>query len=120
MYKRRDITAKLVQRAENNGYKAIVLTGDSPRHGRREADIKNKWSINVLTFIKFLGTKEAITYASHVKTLILMNLYRIIIPELKNVEGLLSTKIVTVSRIVPILHLPSELFDAPLMFLIVK
>ncbi|TYI59848.1 hypothetical protein E1A91_D10G065100v1 [Gossypium mustelinum] len=60
VYKRRDITAKLVQRAENNGYKAIVLTGDSPRHGRREADIKNK----------------------------------IIIPELKNVEGLLSTKIV--------------------------
>ncbi|KAB2007885.1 hypothetical protein ES319_D10G061700v1 [Gossypium barbadense] len=60
VYKRRDITAKLVQRAENNGYKAIVLTGDSPRHGGREADIKNK----------------------------------IIIPELKNVEGLLSTKIV--------------------------
>ncbi|XP_021293764.1 peroxisomal (S)-2-hydroxy-acid oxidase GLO4-like isoform X2 [Herrania umbratica] len=61
VYKRRDISAKLVQRAENNGYKAIVLTGDSPRHGRREADIKNK----------------------------------IIVPELKNLEGLLSTKIVT-------------------------
>ncbi|KAK8992656.1 hypothetical protein V6N11_048728 [Hibiscus sabdariffa] len=60
VYKRRDITAKLVQRAEHNGYKAIVLTGDSPRHGRREADIKNK----------------------------------IIIPELKNVEGLLTTKFV--------------------------
>ena len=42
MYKRRDISAKLVQRAENNGYKAIVLTADSPRLGRREADIKNK------------------------------------------------------------------------------
>ncbi|WRX27246.1 FMN-dependent dehydrogenase - like 5 [Theobroma cacao] len=42
VYKRRDISAKLVQRAENNGYKAIVVTGDSPRHGRREADIKNK------------------------------------------------------------------------------
>ncbi|XVF27109.1 hypothetical protein REPUB_Repub14bG0078300 [Reevesia pubescens] len=42
VYKRRDISAKLVQRAENNGYKAIVLTVDTPRIGRREADIKNK------------------------------------------------------------------------------
>ncbi|OMO70581.1 FMN-dependent dehydrogenase [Corchorus capsularis] len=42
MYKRRDITANLVQRAERCGYKAIVLTVDTPRLGRREADIKNK------------------------------------------------------------------------------
>ncbi|XWS16133.1 hypothetical protein CRYUN_Cryun34aG0059300 [Craigia yunnanensis] len=42
VYKRRDISAKLVQRAENNGYKAIVLTADCPRIGRREADLKNK------------------------------------------------------------------------------
>ncbi|KAK9030929.1 hypothetical protein V6N11_032332 [Hibiscus sabdariffa] len=42
VYKRRDISVKLVQRAENNGYKAIVVTVDSPRLGRREADIKNK------------------------------------------------------------------------------
>ena len=32
----------LVQRAERNGYKALVVTVDSPRFGRREADIKNK------------------------------------------------------------------------------
>ncbi|XVF74274.1 hypothetical protein PTKIN_Ptkin13bG0097000 [Pterospermum kingtungense] len=61
VYKRRDISAKLVQRAENNGYKAIVLTADSPRLGRREADIKNK----------------------------------LIVPQLKNLEGLLSTKLVS-------------------------
>ncbi|KAI6691589.1 hypothetical protein NL676_028417 [Syzygium grande] len=42
VYKRRDITAPLVQRAERSGYKAIVLTVDVPRLGRREADIKNK------------------------------------------------------------------------------
>ncbi|KAJ8774242.1 hypothetical protein K2173_009673 [Erythroxylum novogranatense] len=42
VYKRRDISALLVQRAERNGYKAIVLTVDTPRLGRREADIKNK------------------------------------------------------------------------------
>ncbi|XP_038995072.1 peroxisomal (S)-2-hydroxy-acid oxidase GLO4-like isoform X1 [Hibiscus syriacus] len=42
VYKRRDISAKLVQKAESNGYKAIVLTVDCPRIGRREADVKNK------------------------------------------------------------------------------
>ncbi|GMQ08064.1 hypothetical protein CsSME_00051975 [Camellia sinensis var. sinensis] len=40
--KRRDVTAVLVQRAERNGFKAIMLTVDTPRLGRREADIKNK------------------------------------------------------------------------------
>ncbi|KAK8921541.1 Peroxisomal (S)-2-hydroxy-acid oxidase GLO4 [Platanthera zijinensis] len=42
VYKRRDISALLVQRAESCGFKAIVLTADTPRIGRREADIKNK------------------------------------------------------------------------------
>ncbi|KAJ9179434.1 hypothetical protein P3X46_011222 [Hevea brasiliensis] len=45
MYKRRDISAQLVQRAERNGYKAIVLTVDAPILGRREADIKNKMAV---------------------------------------------------------------------------
>lgn len=57
--KRRDITALLVQRAERNGYKALVLTVDTPRLGRREADIKNK----------------------------------MIAPQLKNFDGLMSTAI---------------------------
>nr|POF00026.1 peroxisomal (s)-2-hydroxy-acid oxidase glo4 [Quercus suber] len=42
VYKSRDVSAQLVQRAERNGYKAIVLTVDVPRLGRREADIKSK------------------------------------------------------------------------------
>ncbi|KAJ6799202.1 peroxisomal (S)-2-hydroxy-acid oxidase GLO4-like [Iris pallida] len=42
VYKRRDVTAGIVKRAESNGYKAIVLTVDTPRLGKREADIKNK------------------------------------------------------------------------------
>ncbi|KAK1578538.1 hypothetical protein Q3G72_031042 [Acer saccharum] len=58
IYKRRDIAATLVQRAEKNGFKAIILTADTPRLGRREADIKNK----------------------------------MIAPQLKNLEGLFSTK----------------------------
>ncbi|KAK6914655.1 FMN-dependent dehydrogenase, partial [Dillenia turbinata] len=61
VFKRRDITAQLVQRAERNGYKALVLTADTPRLGRREADIRNK----------------------------------MISPQLKNFEGLLSTEVVT-------------------------
>ncbi|BBG98590.1 Aldolase-type TIM barrel family protein [Prunus dulcis] len=43
VYKRRDISAQIVQRAEKSGYKAIVLTVDAPRLGRREADIKNRF-----------------------------------------------------------------------------
>ncbi|XP_065639141.1 peroxisomal (S)-2-hydroxyacid oxidase GLO4-like [Quercus suber] len=42
LYVSRDVSAQLVQRAERNGYKAIVLTVDVPRLGRREADIKSK------------------------------------------------------------------------------
>ncbi|GMH14206.1 hypothetical protein Nepgr_016047 [Nepenthes gracilis] len=42
VFKSREVSARLVQRAERNGYKAIVLTVDLPRLGRREADIKNK------------------------------------------------------------------------------
>ncbi|XP_065617611.1 peroxisomal (S)-2-hydroxyacid oxidase GLO4-like isoform X2 [Quercus suber] len=59
VYKNRDVTAQLVQRAERNGYKAIVLTVDAPMLGRREADIKNK----------------------------------MIVPPLKNIEGLVSTEV---------------------------
>ncbi|KAH7866508.1 hypothetical protein Vadar_021293 [Vaccinium darrowii] len=59
VYKRRDLTTMLVQRAERYGFKAMILTVDSPRLGRREADIKN----------------------------------RMIAPQLKNFEGLLSTRV---------------------------
>ncbi|TYH67480.1 hypothetical protein ES332_D06G190400v1 [Gossypium tomentosum] len=38
----RYIYANIVQRAERCGYKAIFLTIDSPRLGRKEKDIKNK------------------------------------------------------------------------------
>lgn len=38
----RSVVAQLVKRAEKAGFKAIVLTVDTPRIGRREADIKNR------------------------------------------------------------------------------
>ena len=34
---------QLVRRAEKAGFKAIALTVDTPRLGRREADIKNRF-----------------------------------------------------------------------------
>ncbi|MCO5576161.1 hypothetical protein L7F22_029969 [Adiantum nelumboides] len=43
VYKDRKIAETLVLRAEKAGYKAIVLTGDTPRLGRREADIRNRF-----------------------------------------------------------------------------
>nr|GMC86733.1 peroxisomal (S)-2-hydroxy-acid oxidase GLO4-like [Ipomoea batatas]GMD01569.1 peroxisomal (S)-2-hydroxy-acid oxidase GLO4-like [Ipomoea batatas] len=42
VYKRRDITELMVRRADRNGFKAIILTVDTPKLGRREASIKNK------------------------------------------------------------------------------
>ncbi|XP_039144995.1 peroxisomal (S)-2-hydroxy-acid oxidase GLO4-like [Dioscorea cayenensis subsp. rotundata] len=43
--KQRDVSMKLVKRAESNGFKAIVLTVDRPRLGRREVGLKNKFVI---------------------------------------------------------------------------
>ena len=42
MYKDRKVVEQLVRRAERAGFKAIALTVDTPRLGRREADIKNR------------------------------------------------------------------------------
>ncbi|KAK9060536.1 hypothetical protein SSX86_021240 [Deinandra increscens subsp. villosa] len=65
VYKRREISALMVKRAEMNGFKAILLTVDTPKLGRREADIKNK----------------------------------MIAPQLKNFEGLVSTEVDDASEI---------------------
>lgn len=42
VYKDRNVVRQLVERAEEAGFKAIALTVDTPRFGRREADIKNR------------------------------------------------------------------------------
>ncbi|KAG9443668.1 hypothetical protein H6P81_015008 [Aristolochia fimbriata] len=59
VYRQRDIAVTLVQRAERNGFKALVLTVDTARLGRRELDIRN----------------------------------RLVIPSIRNLEGLLSVEI---------------------------
>ncbi|KAG5579082.1 hypothetical protein H5410_049709 [Solanum commersonii] len=45
VYKDRNVTIQLVRRAERAGFKAIALTVDTPRLGRREADIKNRFNL---------------------------------------------------------------------------
>nr|GEV55617.1 peroxisomal (S)-2-hydroxy-acid oxidase GLO4-like [Tanacetum cinerariifolium] len=46
---RRDISALMVKRAETNGLKAILLTVDTPRLGRREDDVGILQLVNRLT-----------------------------------------------------------------------
>ncbi|CAM6048611.1 unnamed protein product [Sphagnum compactum] len=45
VYKDRNVVAQLVRRAERAGFKAIALTVDTPRLGRRESDIKNRFAL---------------------------------------------------------------------------
>lgn len=45
VYKDRSVTMNLVKRAEKAGYKAIVVTVDTPILGRREPDIRNKFTL---------------------------------------------------------------------------
>jgi len=45
IYKDRDVTRQLVQRAEQAGYKAIVLTIDAPVFGFRMADVRNQFKM---------------------------------------------------------------------------
>ncbi|KAJ4893610.1 Peroxisomal (S)-2-hydroxy-acid oxidase GLO2 [Raphanus sativus] len=45
VYKNRKVVEQLVRRAERAGFKAIVLTADAPSLGRRESDIKNRFTL---------------------------------------------------------------------------
>lgn len=45
IYRDRELTASLVERAEEAGYEALVLTVDSPVWGRRERDIRNGFTL---------------------------------------------------------------------------
>ena len=45
VYKDRAVTLNLIKRAEKAGYTALAITVDTPILGRREADVKNKFSL---------------------------------------------------------------------------
>ncbi|XP_012262674.2 glycolate oxidase 3 [Athalia rosae] len=56
VYKNRDITRDLVRRAEEAGFKALVLTVDTPMFGERRSDRRNKFTLpNHLTLANFSG-----------------------------------------------------------------
>ena len=45
VYRDRTITTDLIRRAEAAGYKAIVLTVDTPQFGVRESDVRNRFTL---------------------------------------------------------------------------
>jgi 4-hydroxymandelate oxidase len=45
VYRDREVTRDLVQRAEAQNYRALVLTVDMPRMGRRERDLRNAFAL---------------------------------------------------------------------------
>ncbi|GAU42277.1 hypothetical protein TSUD_81860, partial [Trifolium subterraneum] len=45
VFKDRNMTIQLITKAEKAGFKAIVLTADSPVVGRKEADTKNRFTL---------------------------------------------------------------------------
>lgn len=57
IYKNRDVTRRLVERAAAAGYQALVLTVDTPLLGRREQDIRNRFHLpNGLTAKNLMGS----------------------------------------------------------------
>ncbi|XP_015516994.1 hydroxyacid oxidase 1 [Neodiprion lecontei] len=59
VYKDRNVTVNLVRRAEAAGFKALVLTVDTPMFGERRADRRNKFSLpNHLRLANFVGIKS--------------------------------------------------------------
>lgn len=58
IYNDRDVTCKLVKRAEQAGFRALVLTVDAPMFGIRLADIRNKFTLPPhLSLANFEGIK---------------------------------------------------------------
>ncbi len=56
VYRDREVTLDLVRRAEAAGYLALVLTVDTPRLGRRERDVRNRFTLPAGVSIRNLET----------------------------------------------------------------
>lgn len=75
-----------MRRAEKAGFKAIALTVDTPRLGRREADIKNRSEIRNHIF----SSKALLSLRVFCDVIVLCS-FRFVLPPfltLKNFEGL--------------------------------
>lgn len=100
VYKDRNVVAQLVRRAERAGFKAIALTVDTPRLGRRESDIKNRF---VTLRIYHHITDFALQYLQMITYLFA---FRFVLPpglNLKNFEGLDLGKMDEVSKTISLL-----------------
>lgn len=65
VYKNRNLTASLIHRAEKAGYRALVITVDTPILGRRLADARNKFNLPPhLTLANFKDTDSADSQAA--------------------------------------------------------
>lgn len=75
IFRDQELTRSLVKRAEDSGYKAIILTVDAVIHGRRWRDLKNQSAlVPHLRFGNIEGSKTEASstedYALYVKSLI--------------------------------------------------
>ena len=67
VYRDREVTRDLVRRAEAAGYRALVLTVDTPRLGRRERDVRNRFALPSHVSVRNLeryGTPDALRWAA--------------------------------------------------------
>ena len=66
VYRDREVTRDLVRRAEAAGCKALVLTVDTPRLGRRERDVRNAFTLPddvKIANLERYGTPDALRWA---------------------------------------------------------
>ena len=68
IYRDREASRALVQRAESAGCDALVLTVDSPMLGRRERDIRNAFHVPAGTPVPNLSGSPRDTLAAHART----------------------------------------------------
>ena len=64
VYRDRDVTRSLVERAEAAGYEALVLTVDAPLLGRRERDARNRFTLPEGFTVANLVSEEQRTLAA--------------------------------------------------------
>lgn len=64
IYKDRKVTKNLVNRAEKNGFKALVLTVDTPMFGTRLADSRNKFCLPSHLKLANLQTENSLQMAT--------------------------------------------------------
>jgi len=67
VYRDREVTRDLVGRAEAAGYRALVVTVDTPRLGQRERDVRNRFTlpagISIVNLERY-GTPDALRWAA--------------------------------------------------------